>query len=217
MDFLKKPLTRRIGCVAALLLAFLIGLNLRGGSPEADHAEHGAAEQAPTTWTCSMHPQIQMPEFGTCAICGMDLIPLESSAEDGANPDALTLSPAARKMAEIQTTEVVRRSVEKSLRMVGKLEADETRVREIAAWVPGRIDRLYIDHTGVAVKAGDKLFDLFSPDLYSAQEELIQAVKASEQLSRSSLESTRRSASRTVAAVKERLRLWGLTLSLIHI
>ena len=212
MNFIQNPLVRRIGLVAVILLAFLLGLALRGGSPDStDHSDHGAAETENSVWTCSMHPQIQMPTPGQCPICGMDLIPLKSSSGGDEGPRTLTLSPGAQKIAEIQTTAVVRQSVETSLRMVGKLEADETRVREIAAWVSGRIDRLYIDYTGVHVQNGQKLFDLYSPDLYSAQEELIQAVNASHQLSKSTMESSRISASRTIDAVKERLRLWGLT------
>lgn len=211
MEFIKKPLMRRIGFFAVILIAFLLGLALRGGSPEMDHSGHDAAEAENTVWTCSMHPQIQMPTAGQCPICGMDLIPLKSSSEGNDSPGALTLSASAQKIAEIQTTMVVRQSVQKNLRMVGKLEADETRVREISAWVSGRIDRLYIDYAGVPVKNGEKLFDLYSPEVYSAQVELIQAIKASRQLSKSTMESTRISASRTIDAVKERLRLWGLT------
>jgi Cu(I)/Ag(I) efflux system membrane fusion protein len=141
----------------------------------------------------------------------MDLIPLKSSSGGGDGPRTLTLSAAAQSIAEIQTSLVARRSVKKSLRMVGKLEADETRVREISAWVAGRIDRLYIDYTGVSVEAGEKLFDLYSPELFSAQEELLQTIRSTDELSKSSLESTRRSATRTVHAARERLRLWGLT------
>jgi len=212
MNFLQNPLVRRFGIFAVILFAFLLGLGLRGGSPDiSDLTDHGAADAENIIWTCSMHPQIQLPEPGQCPICGMDLIPLKSSSGGDEGPRTLTLSPAAQKIAEIQTTAVVRQSVEKSLRMVGKLEADETRVREIAAWVPGRIDRLYVDYTGVPVRKGEKLFDLYSPELYSAQEELIQAIKSSDQLSKSTMESTRLSSGRTIEAVKERLRLWGLT------
>ena len=211
MKFIQKPLVRRIGFVAVILFAFILGLVLRGGSPESDHSGHDSSEVESSTWTCSMHPQIQMPTAGQCPICGMDLIPLKASSNGDEGPRTLTLSPYAQKLASIQTTAVVRQAVETSLRMVGKLEADETRVREIAAWVPGRIDRLYLDYTGVPVKKGEKLFDLYSPELYSAQEELLQAIKASDQLSRSTMESTRISATRTIEAVKERLRLWGLT------
>ncbi len=60
--------------------------------------------------------------------------------------------------------------------MVGKVEFDETRLAYITARVPGRLDRLYVDYTGVPVKKGDHLVSLYSPELLAAQEELIQAL-----------------------------------------
>ena len=191
----------RLAVLAAVIAAFAIGFSMRGG-PSSEAPDAGGAAAAAETWTCSMHPQIQLPEFGACPICGMDLIPLESSSDDDGGPRALTLSPSARALAEIRTTRVERREVATPIRMVGKLEADETRVKDITARVGGRIDRLYIDYTGVTVGRGQKLFDLYSPEIYSAQEELLQAVGAS--------------ATRLADAARERLRLWGLTASQIR-
>ncbi len=200
----------RLAIAGAIVAAFAIGLSVRGGN-NAGHTEHTAGAEEATTWTCSMHPQIQMPTPGQCPLCGMDLIPLVTSDSGSDGPRSLTLSAAAQAIAEIQTTAAVHRDVETSIRLVGKLEADESRIREIAAWVPGRIDRLYVDYTGVQVRKGQKLFGLYSPDLYSAQEELVQAIRASAELQRSGLSSTRQSASRNIEASKEKLRLWGLT------
>lgn len=205
----------RLAIAGAILAAFVVGLSLRGGE-NGGHEQHADAAEEPTTWTCSMHPQIQLPNPGQCPICGMDLIPLVTSGSDSDGPRTLRLSAGAQAIAEIQTSPVEHREVETTLRMVGKLEADESRIREIAAWVPGRIDRLYIDYTGVQVRKGQKLFDLYSPDLYSAQEELLQAIRASGELRKSGLESTRRSASRTIEASREKLRLWGLTADQIN-
>jgi Cu(I)/Ag(I) efflux system membrane fusion protein len=197
---------------AALLLAFVAGLSLRTDSrPAAGDGAGASAAEAATTWTCSMHPQIQLPEPGSCPLCGMDLIPVESAGESDAGPTRLTLGESARKLAEIRTARAERREVSVEIRLVGKLEADETRVRDITAWVPGRIDRLHVDFTGVSIRAGEPLFDLYSPELISAQEELLQARAAAERLRGSDLESTRLSAERTVEAARERLRLWGLT------
>lgn len=201
----------RIGGLAlALLAVFFLGRSFQNAPREVDHAAP-QNEAVASVWTCSMHPQIQMPEPGQCPICGMDLIPVtrDTGTDDG--PRSLTLSAHAQALAKVETTPVSRRSVETTLRMVGKLSADETRVREIAAWVPGRIDRLHVDYTGVAVRTGQELFDLYSPDLYSAQQELIQAIRASAQLTNSGMESTRLSATRTINAARQRLRLWGLT------
>ena len=196
--------------LVALIAAFTIGFLLRGESAQHQDAA-SATTQAATTWTCSMHPQIHLPNPGQCPICGMDLIPLVKQESGNDGPRTLTLSDAAASLAEIQTTKVIRRPVDATLRMVGKLEADESRVREISAWVDGRIERLYVDYTGIRVQAGQNLFELYSPALFSAQEELLQAIKAADELNRSNLGSSRRSAARTIEASRERLRLWGLT------
>ncbi len=216
MKITQNRWVRMGGLAVALFATFFLGLSRRSGPSEGDHSSHASEEIEASVWTCSMHPQIQMPTPGLCPICGMDLIPLATDSGGADGPRSLTLSPGAQKIAEIQTTAVTRQAVETTLRMVGKLEADETRIREISAWVPGRIDRLYIDYTGVPVRSGQRLFDLYSPELYSAQEELLQAIKASEALTRSGLESTRRSANRTIDASRKRLELWGLTAAQIE-
>jgi Cu(I)/Ag(I) efflux system membrane fusion protein len=205
---------RTILLAAALLVAFGLGFALRGGGGgggAGDPGEMAAEESAATIWTCSMHPQIQLPEPGQCPICGMDLIPLESEAEDSGNAPVLNLTERAAALAEIRTAPVRRQRVTREVRTVGKLEADETRVREITARVAGRIDTLHVDYTGEHVDKGERLFDVYSPELYSAQEELLQALRARAELEKSDLASTRLSAERTLEAVRERLRLWGLT------
>jgi len=197
-----------------ILLAFLLGMWIRGGSgssaPVHDH-ESVEASTAATVWTCSMHPQIRQPEPGACPICGMDLIPVASDQDGGSgSPRQLVLSEHARKLAGIETIPVRRRFVEAEIRMVGKIDYDETRVKRITAWVPGRLDRLFVDYTGTFVSEGDHLVHLYSPDLISAQEELLQALKTEIELTGAS-ELTRSSALETSRAAREKLMLLGLT------
>ena len=163
------------------------------------------------TWTCSMHPQIRQPGPGQCPICGMDLIPAAppESADDSLAPRQLRLSPAAQELASIQTAPVERRFAPVETRMVGKIAVDETQVRSITAWVAGRIDRLYVDYTGVRVEKGDHIAYLYSPELLTAQEELIQALRARERLVDSGT-SVGQTAQATVEAAREKLRLLGL-------
>jgi Cu(I)/Ag(I) efflux system membrane fusion protein len=106
---------------------------------------------------------------------------------------------------------VVRGTAGAEIRLVGKLEPDETRVRDISAWVPGRIERLYVNFTGVRVKKGDPLIELYSPELISAQEELLQAVRTAKAVSESSLAGVRASAERMVEATRQKLQLLGLS------
>ena len=181
--------------IAAGIVGLAIGWGLSGSDapsePVPDAAEQGE------TWTCSMHPQIRQPGPGPCPICAMDLIPVAApEAGDTLAPRQMRLSPAAQQLASIQTAPVERRFAAVETRMVGKIALDETQVRSVTAWVAGRIDRLYVDYTGVRVEKGDHIAYLYSPELLTAQEELIQALRAAQ--------------TTLVAAAREKLRLLGL-------
>ena len=126
-------------------------------------------------------------------------------------PREIRLTAAAEKLAEIQTARVERRHVGAEVRMVGKLAYDETRLAYISAYVPGRLDRLYIDFTGARVNKGDHLVYLYSPELLAAQEEMIQAIRTAKSLENSNVSVLRERVQTTVESSREKLRLWGLT------
>lgn len=186
-------------------------------SPMQSPATHDAArhplEPAAEVWTCSMHPHIQRDGPGQCPICGMDLIPVhqETSSMADQEPRQITLSPAQKARMRIATVPVERRYPTAEIRLVGKVTYDETRLAYITAWVPGRIDDLIVDYTGVTVKEGDHMVELYSPELLSAQEELLQALRGMADLSKSTVASVRRSAAGSVDAARDKLRLWGLS------
>lgn len=189
----------------ALAAAFLLGYLARGGGgsgePQAA-GEPAAADAAATIWTCSMHPQFQLPMPGECPICFMDLIPLEDDDREGLGPRDLVISESAVALAEIQTAPVERRFAARTVALVGKVVVDETRQRVISARVPGRIERLYVDFTGRTVRRGEKLADIYSPELYRARAELLAARDAASR--------GEAGAAENLAAVHQRLRLWDL-------
>ncbi|MBD3162178.1 MAG: efflux RND transporter periplasmic adaptor subunit [Candidatus Eisenbacteria bacterium] len=204
--------------ILLVLAVFAVGLVagswLFGGgeAPPADapmQRAHDHEEEA-TVWTCSMHPQIKLPEEGKCPICFMDLIPLESDSGEE-SPVRLQMSEAAIQLAEIETAPVVRQDLETRIRLSGKVAVDERRVKRITAWVPGRLERLFVDFTGSVVDAGDPLVEIYSPDLYSAQVELLQAIRARSELAAAGAGVLRETAESTVAAAREKLQLLGLT------
>jgi len=207
---------RTWGVILAIFVAGLaVGLLLsgRGGEPgegSSSPAVEAKKEDAATVWTCSMHPQIRLPEPGQCPICGMDLIPLVEE-EESVGPRQLAMSEDAMKLADVETARVRRGFVESEVRTVGKIQVDERRLRKITAWVGGRLDRLYVDYTGVQVNKGDHLVEMYSPELYSAQSELIEAIKAQGELSKSQVPFIKETADATVSAAREKLRLLGLT------
>ena len=191
------------------IIGLAVGWGLSGSDAPSGSAPVAVAEPD-EMWTCSMHPQIRQPKPGQCPICAMDLIPVAAPATgDFLGPRQLRLSPAAQQLASIQTAPVERRFAPVETRMVGKIAVDETQVRTIAAWVAGRIDRMYVDYTGVRVEKGDHIAYLYSPELLTAQEELIQALRARERLVDSGT-SFGQTAQATVEAAREKLRLLGL-------
>ena len=198
-----------VGAMVLFLLGYWAGTNGGGRAPaENDHVHQETAGQL---WTCSMHPQIKKPGPGACPICGMDLIPVKDHPAGELGPRQLKLTPTAVKLAEIELAEVHRRSVSGHLRMVGKVDYDETSVRRISAWIPGRIDRLFVAFTGAAVQKGQPLVSLYSPDLIVAQEELRQARLALGKEGGGASGKVADVARRTIDSVKEKLRLLGLS------
>ncbi|MEX2315539.1 MAG: efflux RND transporter periplasmic adaptor subunit [Pirellulales bacterium] len=136
-------------------------------------APRQAADEAVAgVWTCSMHPDVRLPGPGPCPKCGMPLIPVSRLESEQQRVD---------KQAGLETAVVNRRELFKDIRAAGKFDYNERRVAYITARIDGRIDRVYADVTGVKVKAGDHLVDIYSPNLYVAQGELITAINAYEQ------------------------------------
>ena len=140
--------------------------------PEAEHI-HASTE---TEWTCSMHPQVRQPEAGSCPICGMDLIPLES--HDSSDPLVFEMTPEAVKLAQIETTVLAATgSAEKVLTLSGKIQADERLAASQVVHVPGRIEALYVSFTGERISKGQKLATIYSPEWITAQREFLEALK----------------------------------------
>jgi len=214
MDKRKLKGTGKLALVAAIGL--MVGVFLQKGfltsasvhdHEEAANTGRSAKERV---WTCSMHPQIKLPKPGKCPICFMDLIPLEGGGDETGMRE-IRISPYAAKLMEVETSGVTRQFVDAEVRMVGQIDYDETRVSTISAWAAGRLDRLFANYTGIPVKKGDHMAEIYSPDLLTAQEALIQALGAVESLRQSKSDIVRRTAKSTVEAAREKLRLLGLT------
>ena len=207
-----------LSTVIAAVLAFGLGMLAfwgffsHGGEAEAGHGHASAGPTGPaaadTKWTCSMHPQVLQDEPGLCPICGMDLIPVQASA----GPDGpLELSPAALQAMQIETAPVERQYVKAVIELSGRVAYDETLLSTIPAWIPGRLDKLYVDYTGMAVRKGDHMVEIYSPELLSAQEELLQARRSVDALEPNASPMLRDTMQSTYRAAREKLILLGLT------
>ncbi len=190
--------------IIALAVGLFGGYLIFGGAASetapTDHDHTGeTAAAAETTWTCSMHPQIRQPEPGDCPICGMDLIPLAET--DNNDPAVFKMTEAAVALANVQTSVIGRGSLSEagdSRRLSGKVQADERRAASQVAHVPGRIERLYVSFTGEQIRRGQRLADIYSPELISAQQELLEARKL------------RDVSPELLAAARDKLRYWKI-------
>jgi Cu(I)/Ag(I) efflux system membrane fusion protein len=201
---------------AAVLMAIVAGLALLGlgqrfgwwsassSAPTAD-AQHGNV-----IYTCPMHPQIRQPMPGSCPICGMPLKPLGSSAGDD-DERAVRVPVAARRLANIETAVAEQRPVMHTIETVGSIAIDESRQSTIAAYVDGRLERLFADYTGVEVAKGDHLALLYSPALFEQQAKYIEFSRKLANPSEATLPAARDAWQEMVVNLRQRLGELGMT------
>lgn len=171
-----------------------------GGSAGETHEQvHAHEEGQGTIWTCSMHPQIRQSEPGKCPLCGMDLIPLVKGSGEAQSLFVNEMTPEAVALANIRTTKVKRVEATNELRLTGKIQANEQRLAVISSNFSGRVERLYVSFTGQEVKRGEKLATVYSPELITAQKELLEAAR------------TKDINPALYQAAREKLRLWKIT------
>lgn len=192
--------------LGVLILGILLGWLLFGrtgnSSTEALPDNHSLSDHKPgTVWTCSMHPQIRSDKPGSCPICGMDLVPLQTEEETGdvAAQYTVKLSDAAMKIAEVSMSTVERKAPYKEVYLPGKVMPDERKIAQLTARYPGRIEKLFVNFTGQKVRKGEVLAKIYSPELVTAQRELFEAIKFKE------------ANPKYYAAARQKLKLWDLT------
>lgn len=183
---------RGIVLLAVCAAVFILGVGYGRMGGHAGAAQLAAPSAAmPEQWTCSMHPQIKLPKPGQCPICFMDLIPVGTGAGNASAP-RIVLPERARTLARVATTPVARRELTRTVRMVGKVTADETRIVYVSATFPGRLERVFVNYAGILVREGDHLAEIYSPDLLVAQREFLLGLDESQRAGSSLLEAARR-------------------------
>lgn len=192
---MRKKLAILASSLAGLVLVFFAG---RGCAPDpAGPEEKSAAQATSQIWTCSMHPQIRLPNPGNCPICSMPLIPVEDDKGGRSGAPSMQLSEAAIAMAGIETAAVSRRAIFHEIRAIGRVEPNETALTTITSRVEGWVERIFVDATGVPVAKGDHLLELYSPELISDQRELLIALRTD-------------ASPDVLKAARSRLERWGM-------
>jgi Cu(I)/Ag(I) efflux system membrane fusion protein len=203
---MKSPFLTLILVAAALVAGFVLSPLLRTTH---DHAAESASTQSSQKWTCSMHPQVIRDAPGNCPICGMALEPLREDGQSHAS--GLRIDPVMVQNMGIRTAKVIEGPLVRSVRAVGYLEEPETAQLDINLRVSGWIEKLQAGVEGMPISKGQTLFELYSPEMQVAVEELISARRSRESLPASADESTRRTVTTLYESAAQRLELWGLS------
>jgi Cu(I)/Ag(I) efflux system membrane fusion protein len=146
----------------------------------------------------------------------MSRMTVESLKEQGVNmveisPENVFVSPERQQISGVRHGRVEFRNLERSIRTVGRLEFDEKKISTVNPKIGGWIDELYVDYTGKMVRKGQPLLSIYSPELVSAQEELLLALKAKKILSASPITDVAEGGERLVQGARRRLQLWDIT------
>jgi len=211
----------RIGIQATAVLAVAVGLLfLLGVAQRAEwivpggFGSSGAAKDAhdhgdeTSRYICPMMCTPPSTEPGRCPVCGMELV-----KATGATPGdgiSVTIEPSARRLVGIQTAVSKLKQVDRTIRTIGSIDFDESRLSTISAYTDGRLERMFADYVGVKVSAGDDLALIYSPQLFSAQTEFVTSLNSSGTTGRFQIDN-----SQLAAMAREKLSELGMTESQI--
>lgn len=191
-----------------ILAAVAAGVYLRvhgSAGAAAGSATAAAPRETKTMYNCAMHPQYISDKPGFCPFCGMKLVPMDkgggrSASGPGTGDSAarqVRIDPVTVQNMGVKTETVAKRDLRSEIRTGGKVKVDESRLTMVNARVMGYAEKLAVNVTGQRVAKGQTLLEIYSPDLVSAQEEYLQALRyaqgtGAEAGSRDLVESSRR-------------------------
>src|SRR5579862_7574114 len=164
-----------------LVLAVICGgvLVLTGCGGSQNNPQNATSSKEQTLFTCGMHPQVVQAQPGNCPICGMKLTPIrkQEGAATALQSTALSVDPVTTQTMGIRTAVVTRGPLRRTIRTVGTIDYNETTLADVTTKFKGWVEKLYVDSTGQQVHRGEPLFEIYSPELYSAQREYLLALE----------------------------------------
>lgn len=228
---MKRVVVVGFGCFAVgIALAVLLMANpfhwgwLRQPQSEPDEAmqhdaqSHGRGEAAPEPggerkikyWRAPMDPTFISDKPGKSPM-GMDLIPVYEGEEQDLAPGTIRIDPVFVQNIGVQSEEITRTDIPFTVRTVGTLTYNDNQIAWINTKYEGWIEKVYVNYVGEPVKKGQKLFEIYSPQLVTTQKEYLQALEYTERMERSGYPDIARRAHSLLDSTRERLKYWDIT------
>lgn len=188
----------------AFIGIFIIGIAIYFFAKKSDN--HSEMEHQNEVYTCSMHPQIIRDKPGNCPICGMTLVKkiTENNSVQDNSIDNLIKPTDNFIVGNYQTTTAIDTTISSEINLPGIVAYDPNSSVNIAARMSGRIERMYVNYKYQKVNKGQKLFDLYSPELLTEQQNFIyMVINDADNIS-------------IINASKQKLLLYGMTQNQIN-
>ncbi|MBZ5668691.1 MAG: efflux RND transporter periplasmic adaptor subunit [Acidobacteriia bacterium] len=165
-------------------------------------------------WQDPMHPAFKSDKPGKAPDCGMDLVPVyaEGGGPEGEMPSGTTqITAQKQQLIGVQYGQAALRPLVRTIRAVGRLSYDETKITHIHTKFDGWISKVYVDFTGQLIRKGQPLFTVYSPELVSTQQEYLIAKRAHKYLSDAPYAEVSEGANSLLDSARERLKLWDIS------
>jgi membrane fusion protein, copper/silver efflux system len=188
-----------------------------GESTTSNEQTATAGERKILYWHDPMHPAYKSDKPGTAPDCGMDLEPVyadeTTAGQISANlPEGVfKISPEKQQLIGVQYGTVTYQPVAKTLRTVGRLAYDETKIVRVHTRIDGWIENVFADFTGKHVSKGEPLIGIYSPDLLQTQQEFLLAIRGRAELQDTAFREAVTGAESLYQSARRRLQLWEIT------
>jgi Cu(I)/Ag(I) efflux system membrane fusion protein len=162
-------------CFLPFAFCFLL---ISNGCQQKSQQQNNEASES-EIYTCPMHPQIIKHEPGNCPICGMPLVKKENASREISNISLSTVlrSNNSTVISSIPVTTMKFSQQKIQLEALGSVNYDTRFMKTISSKVGGRIEKLYIKYRFQPIHKGDKIMDIYSPELLTGQQNLLFLVK----------------------------------------
>jgi Cu(I)/Ag(I) efflux system membrane fusion protein len=197
---MNKYIKYSLVAVVVLVVGFGVYYAINNNNAQSD------VEKTSEVYTCSMHPEIIRDEPGNCPICGMDLVKKVTEGQSVQSNDIdHLLRPTDRfVVGDFQTTTAKDTTISSEIKLPGIVAYDPNSSVNIAARISGRIEKMYVNYKYQKVSRGQRLFDLYSPELLTAQQSFIYLI-------------TNDAENKSIInASKQKLALYGMTTGQIN-